>query len=277
MKGVVRRTTFLVTILIALVAPTGLAQNWHPDSTITRLAWGTVNVLVQADTANGLLVWAETSPIAYQRSQQSFAASFSPDSLDSWLNLAHLVVTTTVPPDDSATALATPPLVARDGSHLFVLRRRKKGKWESHAEILLSDRAEQHPWYIDADGDNARAFVEALWLQGGRSRQRPAPALVHDANPLDPSSCPQALPGTLVLRYPEMLRRRWQMGEVWMSFVVQSDGTVDTASFRVLLSDDPVFATTVIKALRRARYKPAVVGGVPTSAHVHQRFIFRIR
>ena len=272
-----QHTTFMLAFLITLVAPTGFAQNRHPDSTITRLAWGTVNVLVQADTANGLLVWAETSPIAYQRSQHSFVASFSPESLDSWVNLAHLVITTSTPPSDSAAALATPALVARDGSHLLVFRRRKKGKWESHAEILLSDRAEQHPWYIDADRDNAQAFVEAIWLQGGRSRQQPARPLVHDANPLDPSSSPVLLPGTLVLRYPEQLRQRWEMGEVWMSFVVQADGTADTASFRVLLSDDPAFATTVMAALRRARYKPAAVGGVPIAAHVHQRFIFRIR
>jgi hypothetical protein len=143
-----QHTTVILAFLITLVAPTGFAQNWHPDSTVTRLAWGTVNVLVQADTANGLLVWAETSPIAYQRSQHSFAASFSPESLDSWVNLAHLVVTTTTSASDSGAALATPPLVARDGSHLLVFRRRKNGKWESHAEILLSDRAERHPWYI---------------------------------------------------------------------------------------------------------------------------------
>jgi len=57
----------------------------------------------------------------------------------------------------------------------------------------------------------------------------------------------------------------------------QPDGTADTTSFQVLLSDDREFATAVIEALRRARYRPAEVGGVPTAAHVHQRFIFRIR
>ena len=272
-----RRTTFLLAFLIALVAPTGLAQTWRPDSTIRRLAWGTVNVLIQADTVNGLLIWAETSSIAYQGSPQSFAASFSPESLDSWVNLAHLLVTTTTPPTDSATALATPPLVARDGSHLYVFRRQKKGKWESRIEILLSDPAERHPWRIDADRDNATAFVKALWLQGGRSRQRPESPLVRDANPLDPSRCPQVVQGTLDLRYPVLLQRRGEMGEVWMSYVVQQDGTPDTASFRVMLSDEPEFAIAAIQALRRARFQPAEVRGVPVAAWVHQRFFFRIR
>jgi TonB family protein len=272
-----QRSAALLAFLLGLRPPPGSAQDSLRDSTITRLAWGTVNVLVQADTTNGLLVWAETSPIAYQETQQSFAASFNPQAMDPWLNLAHLIVTTTTPPSDSATALATPPLVARDGSHLVVFRRWKKHKWESHAAILLLDREERHPWYIDADRDNARKFLEALWLQAGRSRQRPASTAMHDANPLDPGSCPQPLPGTLVLRYPEVLRQRWESGEVWMSFVVQPDGTPDTASFQVLLSDDRTFATAVIEALRRARYRPAEVGGVPIAAHVHQRFVFRIR
>jgi len=272
-----QRSAILLGLLLGLRATAGSAQNRIPDSTITRLAWGTINVLIRADTTNGLLVWAETSPIAYQATQQSFAASFNPQDMDPWLNLAHLVVTTTTLPSDSATALATPPLVARDGSHLLVFRRRKKHKWEAHTEILLLDREERHSWYIDADRDKARTFLEALWLQAGRSRQRPSSTAVRDANPLDPASCPQPVPGTLVLRYPEGLRLASESGEVWMSFVVQPDGTADATSFQVLLSDDREFATAVIEALRRARYRPAEVGGVPTAAHVHQRFIFRIR
>jgi len=274
----IRGTTFLLASLIALAAPNGPAQSWRPDSTtITRLNWGPVNVLVQADTVNGLLVWAETSPIAYQGLQQSFAASFTPESLDSWVNLAHLVVTTTTRPTDSATALATPPLIARDGSHLYVFRRQKKSRWESRVEIVLSDPAAQHPWRIDADRDNAAAFLETLWLQGGRSRQRLESSVVRDANPLDPSKCPQVVPGTLVLRYPELLQSRREMGEVWMSYVIQKDGMPDTASFRVMLSDEPEFAIAAIEALRRARFQPAKVGGVPIATRVHQRFIFHIR
>ena len=270
------RSPFLLACLISTVGRISLAQNWRPDSTtITRLNWGTVNVLVQADTVNGLLVWAETSPIAYQGLQHSFAASFSPDSLNSWANFAHLLVTTTTPPKDSAAALASPPLVARDGSHLYLFRRQEKGKWESRILVLLSDPAERHPWRIDVDRDNANSLVQALWLQAGRSRQLPAPpkVKVYDANPLDPSRCPEVVPGTIDLRYPILLHRG-ETGEVWMSYIVQQDGTADPASFRVMLSDEPEFAISAIDALRRARFKPAEVGGVPIAAWVHQRFFF---
>src|SRR5207244_11523854 len=83
-------SALLLGLLLGLRATAGSAQNRIPDSTITRLAWGTINVLIRADTTNGLLVWAETAPIAYQGTQQSFAASFNPQDMDPWLKLAHL-------------------------------------------------------------------------------------------------------------------------------------------------------------------------------------------
>jgi len=273
-----RRSTVLFVLLEGLVRPaTAVVQHAAPDSTVTRLAWGTVNVLLQADTTKGVLVWAETSPIAYSGKQLSFAASFDPQAVDPWLDVAHLVVTTAAVPGDSAVALETPPLVARYGSRLVLLRRRKKAKWEQQTAILLLDREEHHPWSIDAPPENARHFLEAFFRQAGQSRQLPDSTGVHDANPLEPRSCPRPLAGTLVLRYPEGLRWRGAMGEVWMHFVVQADGTPDSTSFQVLLSDDPAFAAAVIQALHRAHYQPAEVGGVPVAAHVHQRFIFRIR
>jgi TonB family protein len=277
-SGLMRRSTVLLLPLAGLVPPTTTsAQHAVPDSTVTRLAWGTVNVLVQADTTKGVLVWAETSPIGYNGEQLSFAASFDPQAVDPWLNFAHLVVTSAGVPADSAVALETPPLIARDGSRLVLLRRRRKAKWESHTAILLLDREQRHPWSIDARSDDARRFLEAFFLQAGKSRQRPDSSGVHDANPLEPRACPQPIGGTLVLRYPESLRWRHESGEVWMHFVVQADGAPDSTTFQVLLSDNRAFANAVIQALRRARYHPAEVGGVPVAAHVHQRFIFRMR
>lgn len=272
-----RRTTFLLACLSGLLAVAGVAQSWRPDSTtIKRLNWGTVDVLVQADSVNGLLVWAETSPLAFHGQRQSFSASFSPESLDSWVERAGLIISTTAPPQNSTTDLASPPLIARDGSRLYVFRRQKKGRWESRIGILLSAGAGHNPWHIDTDRADAVALVQALWVQGGRSRQQPDLKVVHDANPLNPRSCPTVVPGTLVLRYPDLLAHRGEMGQVWMSYVVQQDGRVDTTSVRVLLSDEPQFALAAIQALHRARFEPAKVGGVPVAAWVHQQFYFRI-
>ena len=63
--------------------PATLAQASISDSTIVRLAWGAVNVLVRADTVDGVDVWAEASPIGYRGQQLRFVAYFAPAQRDS--------------------------------------------------------------------------------------------------------------------------------------------------------------------------------------------------
>jgi TonB family protein len=264
-------------VFLALLAPPAFAQQLVPDTTISRLAWGSVNVLVQSDTTNGVLLWAETSPLAYAVKALSFAASFDPHAVDAWLEFANLVVMTTKPPGDSDLALETPPLVARDVSRVILLRRRDKDQWEPHTQILLLDRDQKVKWYIDVGRDDAVRLIHVLFLQSGRSRQRPDTSGVHDVNPLVPRSGPEPLDGGLHLRYPENLRIRNVSGEVWMDFVIREDGTPDPKSLRVLLSDHRDFAAAAVDAVRRAHFLPARIGGVPVATRVHQRFTFRIR
>jgi len=264
-------------LVLALLAAPGYAQQLVPDTTISRLAWGSVNVLVQADTTNGVLLWAETSNLAPTVKDLRFAASFDPQAVDPWLDFAHLVVATTKAPRDSDLALETPPLVGRDGSRVILLRHRKKDQWEPHTQILLLDRDQKAKWYIDVGRDDASRLIQVLFRQSGRSRQRPDTSGVHDANPLAPPSCPEPLDGGPQLRYPENLRSRNVSGEVWMDFVIRDDGTVDPKSFRVLLSDHQDFAAAAIDAVRHAHYRPAQVEGVPVAARVHERFTFRMR
>jgi TonB family protein len=260
-----------------LLAPPAFAQQLTPDTTIARLAWGSVNVLVQSDTVNGVLFWAETSNLTQTTKDLRFAASFDPQVVEPWLNFANLVVTSTKSPRDSDVALATPELVARDSSRIVLLRRRKKDRWDPHTEILLLDRDQKVAWYIDVPPDGAGQLVQVLFRQSGHSRQRPDTSGIHDANPIEPRSCPQQLGRGPVLHYPEMLRRIGVSGEVWLDFVIRGDGTADPKSFHVVLSDHPDFAESAIDAVRHAHYRPAQLGGAPVAARVHQRFTFRIR
>jgi TonB family protein len=263
--------------LLALLAPPGLAQQLTPDTTIARLAWGSVNVLVQSDTVNGVLFWAETSSLTESPKDLKFAASFDPQVVDQWLNVANLIVTTMKTPHDSDVALATPQLVARDGSRMLLLRRRKKDQWDPHTAVLLLDRDQQVKWYIDVPNDGAHELLHVLFRQSGRSRQRLDSSGVYDVNPIRPQDCPEPLGGGPRLYYPELLRRINVSGEVWMDYVIREDGTADPKTFRVVLSDHPLFAEAAIDAVRRAHYRAAQRGGVPVAARVHQRFTFRIR
>jgi TonB family protein len=60
------------------------------------------------------------------------------------------------------------------------------------------------------------------------------------------------------------------------TFVVDTTGSVDTASVRVLESDDPQFTESVLTALGGMRFRPATRGGRAVRQLVEQRFNFRI-
>jgi TonB family protein len=267
----------ILLILLIFLAPCALAQQVVPDSSIARLAWGSVNVLVQSDTLNGILVWAETSGLTYSAKDLRFSASFNPDSVDPWLNFANAVVTAANTPSSTEVAIETPPLFARDSSAMVLLRRRKEQIWEPHTTILLLDRDRKQPWYIDVGRDDAMQLLRVLFRQAGHSRQKPDTSHIHDVNPLARFFGPVPLDDGPVPSYPFQLRRMRVSGEVWMDFVIREDGTADPNSFHVLLSDDKQFAEAAIDAVRRARYLPARIDRKPVATRVHQRFTFRIR
>jgi hypothetical protein len=58
--------------------------------------------------------------------------------------------------------------------------------------------------------------------------------------------------------------------------VVDTAGTVDTATIRVLASDDPGFTESVRTALGGMRFRPALRRGAAVRQLVEQRFRFRI-
>jgi TonB family protein len=77
--------------------------------------------------------------------------------------------------------------------------------------------------------------------------------------------------------YPSELAALGTEGVVRAVYVVDTTGTVDTTSIRVLYSDDPLFTASVMTALGRMRFRPAMKAGKPVLQEVAQQFRFRIR
>ena len=77
--------------------------------------------------------------------------------------------------------------------------------------------------------------------------------------------------------YPQELAALGTQGVVRAFYVVDTAGTVDTTSIRVVYSDDPHFTTSVVTALGRMRFRPATKAGRPVRQQVEQQFRFRIR
>jgi TonB family protein len=77
-------------------------------------------------------------------------------------------------------------------------------------------------------------------------------------------------------RYPDMLRSANVEGEVLMQFVVRTDGTPDTSTFKVLKSTHDLFTQAVRAALPRMRFFPAQVGGKAVKQLVQMPFQFNL-
>lgn len=271
-----RRSRLLVLLLSMGAFNPAAAQHWKPAPSVTRFAWGNVNVLVQADTMQGTRLWAQTSSLSYNGQPLAFVGSFDPEYLSAWLDRAHAVLARTPPPvADSVQGLVSPPLFTRDSSRLVVVRRRSRGKWAKRASLLLVGPSDRTPWSIDATLEEADQFLQALFIRASESRLQSDSTAVLDANPMVAETCPWPLPGNPLPDYPYLRDQARRTGEVWMTFIVQPDGSADSESFRALLSDDAAFTDAAYRALKESRYRPGSLRGRPIAMRVFQRVIFK--
>jgi TonB family protein len=84
-------------------------------------------------------------------------------------------------------------------------------------------------------------------------------------------------PWSAAPEYPQELAALGTEGVVRAFYVVDTTGTVDTASIQVVYSDDEHFTASVVTALGRMRFRPATKEGRPVRQQVEQQFRFRIR
>ncbi len=79
--------------------------------------------------------------------------------------------------------------------------------------------------------------------------------------------------------YPESLRRTRVQGYIYLDYIVDTLGTVEPTSLRVLdvqpKSAESAFMDSMRTALRATRYRSAEVGGRKVRQKVQQRFEFR--
>lgn len=76
--------------------------------------------------------------------------------------------------------------------------------------------------------------------------------------------------------YPDILRQAGVEGEAVVSFVVDSTGRVDLATFKVMRTTHELFAVAVKNALPRMRFIPAELGGKSVRQLVQQPYSFAI-
>ena len=85
-----------------------------------------------------------------------------------------------------------------------------------------------------------------------------------------------ALAGNPSPRYPDVLRRASIRGEVVVQVVIDTTGTADMSTLRVVSSDHPLLTDAVVAVLPRARFLPAETGGRKVRMWAVQSFVFEI-
>jgi len=86
-----------------------------------------------------------------------------------------------------------------------------------------------------------------------------------------------AVRGSAGPRYPDILRSGGIEGQVLAQFVVDTTGSVEVASFRVIRSDHAMFEAAVRSALPNMRFLPAEIGGRKVRQLVQQPFTFALQ
>lgn len=86
----------------------------------------------------------------------------------------------------------------------------------------------------------------------------------------------QPVAGNPSPRYPDMLRTANVEGEVLAQFVLNTDGTPDMSTFKVLKSTHDLFTASVMSALPNMRFYPASVGGKVVKQVIQMPFQFNL-
>jgi TonB family protein len=179
------------------------------------------------------------------------------------------------------------PTTERDARLMFLLPPDRVPASERTAELPRPGKAgagsmEAEPPASD-EGFHPQPSASSARRKGRRSG--PREDLPVSPTPFVPDSIYSALQvdemverfeGAAAPVYPPELIRRGVEGQVEATYVVDTTGGVDTATFEVLRSDDSLFTESVRTALGEMRFRPARRAGQPVRQLVAQRFRFKI-
>ncbi len=249
------------------------AQAGSPD--LRHVRWPLLDVVMVPDSAS-LWFLAAPNPSTTQWETGSHLVRLGIDPVVAlqWVTVARKLVSAGHA-SRNQPAHFTPPLPEHDGPAIVVLgTNTRKPSAETRFILLVSDSAEDIRWKSFASAAQVDSLLTALEAAATASRE-PSRAAVWNAladrepdTPVHVVSQPRPV-------FPPALASRRRAGRVWMSYIITAEGRADRSSFFPLLSDEPRFTEAAIQALRRGRYRPAVLNGQPVPQRVFQAILFR--
>ncbi len=273
------RTTVIAATCVLLITP---QRSPGQDSRNPGIlfAWGTINVALAPDAAEGLRLLSATTPSAGPAvGQRGFEANFVPDSARAWAAQADSLLAH--PPDTGW--VTSRPVTDRWGSGMVLVLRRQKARGHLDEYLLFFRPHGTDPFRIQLTPSAAVDFIRGVQEQAALAGWSPAPprkmdstvtVVTSDAVPVQRK--PEFLRGPM-LQYPELLREEGVTGAVWAQFRVDSAGHPDPTTLRVLFSNNPAFSDEVRRWAKYAVFQPAVLYGHPVPVMVEMPFTFTLR
>ena len=265
-----RRLHLAIPLLLTV---TSMSSNPRP----VRLDWGSLNILLMADSTRGTLVWAASRA---QSNDRNFVAYVEPADAYTWTQELRQFLALRLTTADTGTFRASPVLRSKRGDGIYFVRLKRKDRWLDERFLVLQGASRTRgQLLIEGTERNAIEFLEALESVNMLALAMPRSQQVDTipiANPADIGGSPVVQKNPPPVRYPGLARRDGKDGDVWLSFVVNASGAVDSSSIQVLLSDGPEFESSVVSALVRTQFTPARLGDTPVPMRVFQQFSFRI-
>jgi TonB family protein len=181
------------------------------------------------------------------------------------------------------------PLDEREARVFFLLPPDRVDVRDRQSEILqwgkLGGDIEDGKHLLKPDG-GWRSLVPAHGSRGTRDRTGakgqlpfgPMSRLVPDTafSVLEVDQIVERVESSAAPVYPPELLAIGAQGLVRATYVVDTSGTVDTTTIKVILSNDPRFTASVVQALAHMRFRPARRAGKTVRQLVEQKFSFKI-
>ena len=249
----------LCAALIGLVPQSLRSQ--APPPLGPRLTWGSVDVVLVPDSAQGLEIWLSVRERLRGHDFSTMTcARFDPADVRAWADSTTPLLDSIPGPADSLAWIHPPLLRGLDGGFVELVRRRTGTDWQSQIffDYIRPDSNVILPLEVPFDRPTGRSFVDSIRAGAARSRYRPrGDQDVAWADEVDerPRLLSQPVPDV-----PDDQGRRGSQGHAWVQLVVDTNGAVEPGP-RVVLTDAFRYMAPALKSFAAAKFNPGRLGG----------------
>jgi TonB family protein len=249
------------------------------DSSIARVRWPFMDILMVPDTCYGLLILAGPNTHTDNWRQGSQIVSFSVDPLLvlQWGSTAQALLRQPAIKQESDTVRykATPRLQGQGSGFVILVKTLSRVPEDRRLQFIASDTAADAQWKTFVTAEDVTSLlttIEDVVARAPARRPWNDSTLVSEADTGVASAVQTSVPRP---HYPAELAKQGEPGRVWAQYIVGTNGRVEQGSIRILLADREEFATSAAAALTRAKFRPATRRGVPVRQRVFQAVSFR--